>query len=180
MTVLYILLWAGVVVWLPHAVGAYRINYVSHELGHENPLTKLPAAPSEEFWDAIQQVETGGEYDPESVIGDNGAAIGPLQIHRSYYNDAVEYDGSLQSGQYSGYTYSNCMGPGSFEYSKKVGNAYMARYAVPKRLGHFPTNEDFARIHNGGPNGWRMRSTLGYWHKVEAILTSRTIHVNNH
>ena len=148
MTILYILLWTGVVIWLPRAVGANRINHVSRN----NPLAKLLAAPSDEFWDAIQQVETGGEYDPEIAIGDNGAAIGPLQIHRSYYSDAVQYDGSLQSGRYSGYTYKNCMGPGSFEYSEEVGNAYMARYAVPKTLGHFPTNEDFARIHNGGEN----------------------------
>ena len=166
MAVLYILLWASVVVcsWLP--VGAY------HEGHNTNVLAKLVTAPSENFWDAIQQVETGGQYDPEIAIGDNGAAIGALQIHRGYYNDAVAYDRSLQSGRYSSYTYKNCMGPGSFEYSKKVGNAYMARYATSKRLGHFPTNEDFARIHNGGPNGWKMSSTLGYWHKVEAVLNS--------
>ena len=70
------------------------------------------------------------------------------------------------------YTYKNCMGPGSFEYSKKVGNAYMARYATVKRLGHTPTDEDFARIHNGGPSGWKNSATLGYWHKVQAALNS--------
>ena len=135
--------------------------------------------PSDRLWNAIQKVETGKEPNPEVAKGDKGAAIGPLQIHEVYYNDAVQFDPSLQSGQYAGYTYKNCEGPGSFEYSKKVGNAYMARYATAKRLGHTPTDEDFARIHNGGPNGWKDNSTpkstatLGYWHEVQAALQSQ-------
>lgn len=170
-----LIVWVGVIIWLPGRV--YTIGHVSHnELLNDTAKPETfyqQAVPSDRFWNAIQKVETGGEYDPEIVIGDHGAAIGPLQIHRVYYNDAVEYDSSLQSGQYKGYTYDNCMGPGSFEYSKMVGNAYMARYATAKRLGHTPTDEDFARIHNGGPNGWKNSATLGYWHKVQAVLNSQ-------
>ena len=165
--VLYLAL-CSIIVWLP--ASAYTVDHVSHN----EQLVKVEGnVPNDEFWDAIQQVETGGEYDPEVAIGDHGASIGPLQIQKGYYNDAVQFDPSLQSGQYSGYTYRNCMGPGSFEYSKMVGNAYMARYATAKRLGHTPTDEDFARIHNGGPDGWRENTTLGYWHKVQAILNSQ-------
>ena len=165
-----LLLWVGIVIWVP--AGAH----VSHN-NLFNETVELAAVyqnvPSDRLWNAIQKVETGGAYDPEIAIGDNGAAIGPLQIHEVYYNDAVQFDPSLQSGQYAGYTYKNCMGPGSFDYSKKVGDAYMARYATAKRLGHTPTDEDFARIHNGGPNGWKNSSTLGYWHKVQAALQSQ-------
>lgn len=89
-------------------------------------------------------------------------------MQRVYYNDALQFDPSLQSGQYTGYTYQNCMGSGSFEYSQKVGNAYMGRYATVGRLSHVPTNKDYARIHNGGPDGWRKDSTKAYAAKVLA------------
>ena len=46
----------------------------------------------------------------------------------------------------------------------------MNRYATAARLGHSPTDEDIARIHNGGPNGYRRSSTVGYWNKVRAHL----------
>jgi hypothetical protein len=31
----------------------------------------------------------------------------------------------------------------------------MQKYATKALLGHEPTVEDVARIHNGGPNGWK-------------------------
>ena len=119
------------------------------------------------FRDAIKQVESSGN---ENAVGDNGRSIGPLQIQRSYYNDAVERNPSLQSGKYAGYTYENCKGPGSFEYSRAVAESYMNRYATEGRLGHCPTFEDMARIHNGGPNGYKMEATVKYWEKVNKIL----------
>ena len=48
--------------------------------------------------------------------------------------------------------------------------SYMNRYATEARLGRKPTNEDIARIHNGGPNGYKKESTLKYWKKVEKCL----------
>ena len=47
---------------------------------------------------------------------------------------------------------------------------YWDHYATPERLGHEPTLEDLARIHNGGPNGWRKESTKKYWKKIEKEL----------
>jgi len=121
----------------------------------------------DKFWEAIKQVESSGN---EDAVGDNGRSIGPLQIQRAYYNDAVERNSSLQSGKYAGYTYENCKGPGSFEYSREVAECYMNRYATERRLGHPPTFEDMARIHNGGPNGHKMEATKKYWEKVNKIL----------
>jgi hypothetical protein len=40
---------------------------------------------------------------------------------------------------------------------------YMRKYATEKRLGHKPTAEDIARIHNGGPKGFERNGTKGYW-----------------
>ena len=121
----------------------------------------------DKFWVAIKQVESSGN---ENAVGDNGRSIGPLQIQRNYYNDAVERSPSLQSGKYAGYTYENCKGPGSFEYSRAVAESYMNRYATEERLGHRPTFKDMARIHNGGPNGYKMEATVKYWEKVNKIL----------
>ncbi len=46
--------------------------------------------------------------------------------------------------------------------------AYMRRYATVARLGHAPTDEDIARIHNGGPNGYKKRKTMAYWNRVQS------------
>ncbi len=95
-------------------------------------------------------------------IGDNGNAIGAYQIWKDYWHDACvfsEYDDLMLSDGYS-----SCYDK---EYSEKVVLVYWNRYATRKRLGRTPTDEDRARIHNGGPNGYKKDSTLKYWKKVQ-------------
>ena len=113
------------------------------------------------------QVETGGCEDPLNAVGDNGRSLGPFQIGEPYYNDAVGFNPSLQDG---GRTYANVMGPGSMEYSMEVMQSYMDLYATENRLGRPVTDEDIARIHNGGPNGYQRDSTDIYWERVEPHL----------
>ena len=36
-----------------------------------------------------------------------------------------------------------------------------------RATGRIAGPEQFARIHNGGPDGWKKRSTLGYWRRVQ-------------
>ena len=67
----------------------------------------------------------------------------------------------------NGKTWENTKGAGSQQYSEKVMQAYMNKYATKRRLGHEPTDEDIARIHNGGPNGYREQGTMAYWNKVK-------------
>lgn len=104
--------------------------------------------------DAIHMVETGGRLGP--IKGDGGAALGPLQIHRACWQDA-----NL---------------PGKYEdvadlaYAKRVFAAYMARYATERRLGRPVTDEDRARIWNGGPNGYKKQATVKYWEKVRKAM----------
>ena len=43
----------------------------------------------------------------------------------------------------------------------------MSRYATTSRLGHKPTCQDYARIHNGGPDGFKKSATLPYWNKIQ-------------
>lgn len=40
---------------------------------------------------------------------------------------------------------------------------YTSHYATRERLGRLPSDEDRARIWNGGPNGWKKPSTTAYW-----------------
>ena len=100
---------------------------------------------------AIAQVETGDR----DTVGDNGEAMGPFQIHHDYWKD------SRVPGNYE-----QCH---NYNYSEKVVLAYWHRFA-PEAL----KNNDFevlARVHNGGPNGWRNPATLGYWEKVKKALS---------
>ena len=114
--------------------------------------------------DAIQQVESGGNG---CRIGDHGRSFGAYQIMRGYYNDAVEFNPRLRDG---GRTFDDVVGRGGIAYSEQVIMSYMGRYATRQRLGHDPTYEDIARIHNGGPNGFKKAATDRYWEKVEQCL----------
>ena len=48
---------------------------------------------------------------------------------------------------------------------------YGRRYYI--KTGMKPTAETLARIHNGGPDGWRKPATLGYWRKVQKAMEER-------
>jgi hypothetical protein len=109
------------------------------------------AQPSEPLLDAIRQVESGGR----DLTGDGGRAIGPYQIHRRYWQDAVRLDPSL------GGTYNDCRNE---QYARRVVRVYLAHYGKGK------TDEQMARIHNGGPTGHRKRATVGYWTKIRRVL----------
>jgi hypothetical protein len=111
--------------------------------------------------DAIRIVESGGN---DNAVGDGGNAIGPYQIWNNYWKDAIEHQPSI------GGKYEDCF---DLKYAEKIVNAYMDRYAIPRRLGHEPTFEDIARIHNGGPNGHKKKVTIPYWEKVQKALDNR-------
>ncbi len=121
-------------------------------------LLALPAysAPPESFWRALHHVETSGRLGP--IRGDfvNGSprALGPLQIHRVYFQD------SGVKGSYSQVA--------DLAFARRVATAYFKRYA-PKawERGDVVT---LARVHNGGPSGHRKQSTLAYSRKVLAAM----------
>ena len=112
----------------------------------------------EPILEAIAYVETGGEADPSAATGDNGASIGPLQIQRGAWLDAVEHDPSLTA---NGETYAHCR---NLAYAKRVAIAYWSRYAPDWK----PAT--LAGIWNGGPKGHRKASSARYRAAVEARL----------
>lgn len=115
------------------------------------------AAPSDRLIDALVQVESNGN---PRAVGDNGKALGCLQIWSVVVQDVNEVSRVK-------YTHADAYDPVK---ARAICRAYLARWCNPKRLGREPTDEDFARIWNGGPDGWRKSATIKYWHKVAAVL----------
>jgi hypothetical protein len=109
------------------------------------------AAPSDSFFRALHIVETSGRTGP--ILGDNGKALGPLQIHKSYHTD------SRVAGDYSRVA--------ELAYSKRVATAYLKRYAPAAWAAG--DVETLARVHNGGPRGHLKAATKGYGVRVKAF-----------
>lgn len=116
------------------------------------------------FLKALALVESGGN--PEA-IGDGGDSWGLYQLQAAYVQDASEWglaDGVIDKP----FEHSDAFNP---ERAELIIYCYMKRYATPKRLGRQPTVEDWARIHNGGPNGYRkLEATQPHWNKVKINL----------
>ncbi len=116
------------------------------------------AAPSDPFpatARAILYVESAG--DP-CAVGDGGRAIGPYQIHRAYWSDACRFLGVV-------WPYSDARDPVK---ALAAVHAYTSHYA--RHYARPWTPETIARIHNGGPLGWRKPATQAYWRRVRARL----------
>ena len=111
----------------------------------------VQAAPPDSFFRALHIVETGGRTG--AIIGDDGRALGPLQIHRAYHID------SRVAGEYS-----RCA---DLHYSKRVVTAYLQRYAPAAWASGDVTT--LARIHNGGPRGASKPATIRYGEKVRRL-----------
>ncbi len=106
---------------------------------------------------ALISIESNGD---DLARGDKNQAYGCLQIWSVYVQDANQYAGTS-------YAHKDAF---SREAAIAMFRAYMARYANERRLGRPVTAEDIARIHNGGPNGYRKPATEAYWQKVKAEL----------
>lgn len=117
--------------------------------------------------DAIRLQETGGHKDPANARGDGGRALGPFQIHRAYWQDAVDHDPSI-GGRYEDVR--------DEQYARRIVLAYLSRYC-PKW-----TDENVARIHNGGggilkkknsksaANRRAWDNTTRYWNEIKSKL----------
>ena len=109
--------------------------------------------PSEKLLGALIQVESSGN---DKAIGDSGKAVGCLQIRKEVIKDVNRVYGTS-------YKMSDRTNRAK---SKEICKKYISIYATTKRLGRNVTNEDMARIWNGGPNGYKKNATKKYWDKV--------------
>lgn len=103
-------------------------------------------------------VESGGNT---RAIGDGGRARGCLQIHEIVIKDVSRITKSK-------YTWNDAWNE---EKSIEICTKYLSYYCTEKRLGHIPTYEDYARVWNGGPDGFKKDSTKKYWAKVKKQIS---------
>lgn len=100
---------------------------------------------------ALIIVESSGN---DMAIGDNGRAIGALQIHKAVVLDVNRITGS----HYRHADMTNRVA------ARAVCEAYLNAY------GKGATPEQLARRWNGGPKGDTKSSTEAYWAKVKKHL----------
>jgi hypothetical protein len=105
---------------------------------------------------ALMIVESSGN---DQAIGDNGRALGPLQIHRGVVLDVNRITGS----HYKHSEMTNRVA------ARAVCQAYLEHYGRGK------TTEEQARIWNGGPQGHKKKTlTEAYWAKVKKQMNNNT------
>ena len=111
---------------------------------------------------AVMMVESSGN---DRAVGDNGASHGPLQIQEACLIDANEWRKARGLSQFR--FPQDCY---DRQKAEQIMLSYLHRYATENRLGRRPTIEDYARIWNGGPNGYKIQATVKYWNKVKKEL----------
>jgi len=104
---------------------------------------------------ALILVESGGN---SNAVGDQGRAIGVLQVHRAVVTDVNRLYGTK-------YSHQQMANPVK---ARQVAALYLQYWgrAYERQTGKRPSPEVLARIWNGGPTGWQKKSTLPYWRKV--------------
>ena len=108
---------------------------------------------------ALIAVESGGNV---SAIGDDGRAVGILQIHAECIQDVNRITGK-------NYTLEDRKDAAK---SRAICSAYLSHYGkiYERRTGKRATAEVLARIWNGGPTGYRRNGTRAYWRKIQAHI----------
>ena len=102
------------------------------------------------FFGAIRQVESNGD---DTAVGDNGESKGPYQIQKNYWLDG---GGKVEDYETKVFDRDAC---------EKVMLGYFQRYCPKAVLAK--DWKTIARIHNGGPQGDKKKSSLKYWDKVK-------------
>ena len=134
--------------------------------------------PIDTLLDAIEWVESKGDA---NAVGDNGKAVGSFQLHKIYVEDVnriligwkrqlgeqiKEAGGKGLGGWFIPYTYKDRF---DRRYSREMSSVYLMYYNPSSAENEI---EAMARIHNGGPDGWKKECTKPYWEKVKARLNS--------
>ena len=133
----------------------------------------------------------GGEYFIKKVSEDlfeqvEYRAIGAYQITKIYVDDVnrilrkwkaelgeqiKKSGGKGLGGWFVPYTYDDRW---DRNYSREMANIYLTYY-TPGYESDADYWEKAARIHNGGPDGWKKESTSLYWEKIRARMLDRRI-----
>lgn len=140
----------------------YSIGYVASMQAETQEHT------IQDLFYAMIWVESRG--DPNAV-GKKGE-IGVFQISKIYVDDVnrfneIDFDCRYKYNPPPVWKYRHRK---NLVLSWEIVTEYVEHYATKERLGREPTLEDMARIHNGGPTGWKKECTKIYWEKVKARM----------
>lgn len=129
-------------------------------------LVTATAAQAMNAWDhplfsAMRMVESSNRA---LAVGDQGAAVGIYQIHSGYVRDVNRIYGTR-------FTYADRWDPIKAHCIVRLYLDYYGR-VYTKTTGKPATCEVLARIHNGGPSGWKKHATVKYWLRVKRNMTS--------
>jgi hypothetical protein len=131
--------------------------------------------------------ETGEGYcpiyfDPEKNAYYKADAVGDFQLHKIYVDDVNRI--MQHWGWDESYTYADRLDKKMSRRMVRNYISYWTEFALSKYLlTHWADREleitdemQFkyaAKIHNGGPDGWKKESTEPYWQKVKARMESQ-------
>lgn len=158
--------------------GDYRELPADWEPKESYPLRQYGAgvAPIYAVWDA--EANTAIYYEAQ--------AVGPYHICKLYVDDVnrfgvghdmtTTYGGTIVFTPRPDYKYSDRLGPiKSREMVRIFLDTYVgiAEWNGVERPTQMERFEAMARIHNGGPDGYKKESTKAYWAKIKARMLSR-------
>lgn len=108
---------------------------------------------------AMRQVES---YNGRELVGDKGRSRGVYHIQACYVADVNRVYGTK-------FTLIDRDNPVK---AHRIVRLYLSHYGrlYTHVTGKPVTCEILARIHNGGPEGWKKKSTLKHWRRVARVM----------
>ena len=122
--------------------------------------------------DALSAKESHGQ---SGAVGDRHLvyrAHGEFQIRKPYLDDVMRFVGGRETKATWGKARLTMADMQDEDKARWVVRKYLTHYGKVYlcRTGKEPTDETYARIHNGGPFGWKTSATDGYWADVRRNL----------
>ena len=115
---------------------------------------------SDNLLSALKMAESGNR---SHAIGDGGKAVGVLQLHKIYVDDANRIIG------YAKYKYADRYGIKKSEEMVKVVLTHYGKH-YERKTGKRCTDEVLARIHNRGYSQWNDNLGARYWSRVKKFI----------
>lgn len=115
---------------------------------------------SDNLLHALKMAESGCKSD---AIGDNRKAVGILQLHKVYVDDANRIVG------YKKYSYNDRYDVSKSEEMTRIVLTHYGKHYESK-TGKCCTDEVLARIHNRGYSQWNDKLGERYWNKVKQFM----------
>jgi len=131
----------------------------------------MPYALAKVLW-ALREVESDDDADAVGDLHLTNKAYGVLQIRKPYLDDAMRIAGPEAVRQEWGVDRLTMEDMRDTAKAWWVAEVYLKHYGerYERLTGREPTEDVYARIHNGGPDGWRKSSTNEHARKVSEVL----------